>query len=308
MPAPPHGRRDPRIPAAFAACTLIWGSTFLFIRIGNESVPPMWGATLRMTVATLFLLALTVLTRQTWPRGAALRAALGYGFFQFGLNMVLLYWGETSVPSGLAAVMFATIPITSAVIARAFGIERLRRGKLIGATVALAGVAVLFARDLSSPVTAVPLLAIWIATVCAAFGTVLLKRGPRQPPIAANAAASLAGIPVCLAASLLLGESRPVTLSWTQFGPVLYLGIAGTIAFLVFTWLIGQVDVSSSSFIGVVNPMIAVALGALVRGERLTREHAIGSLLVIAGVLVAVAADRRRIAVTPATPARPERS
>lgn len=285
---------------------MIWGSTFLFIRIGNESLPPMWGATLRMTLATLFLLTLAVLTRQTWPRGAALQAAITYGFFQFGLNMVLLYWGETSVPSGLAAVMFATIPITSALIARAFGIERLRRGKLIGAAVALGGVAVLFARDLTSPVTALPLFAIWLATVCAAFGTVLLKRGPRQPAIAANAVASLAGIPVCLAASLLLAENRSWPLSPTQFGPVLYLGIAGTIAFLVFTWLIGRVDVSSASFIGVVNPLIAVALGAFVRGERLTGERAAGSVLVIAGVWIALAGDRRRPAV--AATAGPVRS
>jgi drug/metabolite transporter (DMT)-like permease len=291
----PPDRRDPRIPAAFSLCTLIWGSTFLFIRIGNESVPPMWGATLRLTLAALVLTPIALVTGGL-PRGPALRTALGFGFFQFGLNMALLYWGEMTVASGLAAVVFATIPITSAVIARAVGLERVDRGKLAGAGVALAGVGLLFARDLLSPVTALPVLAIYLATVCAAFGTILLKRGPRQSAIGANAVGSLAGIPVCFAASLLLGETRQWPLGGTQIVPILYLGIAGSLAFVVFAWLIGRVAVTTASFIGVVNPMIAVALGATVRGERLTREHALGSLLVIAGVLLALTADRRRAA------------
>src|SRR5205814_10064619 len=100
--------------AAFAACSAIWGSTFLVISIGNDALAPVWAATLRLVLAALLLAGVTVARRQALPRGAALRAALGYGVMQFGVNLPLLYWGEKVVPSGLSAVVYATIPLSSA--------------------------------------------------------------------------------------------------------------------------------------------------------------------------------------------------
>src|SRR5688572_22383580 len=95
---------------AFAGCVLIWGSTFLFIAIGNDTLAPTWGAALRLGLAAAILFAVMAVRRLPLPRGAALKAAATYGLFQFGLNFPLLYLGETEVPSGLAAVIFATIP------------------------------------------------------------------------------------------------------------------------------------------------------------------------------------------------------
>ena len=284
----------PRTAIAFATCTLIWGSTFLFIRIGNDTVPPMWAATLRLVIAALVLCGILLLRRRALPRGPALEAAAGYGLFQFGLNFPLLYWGETAVPSGLAAVVFATIPITSAIVARAFGLERLTALKLVGAVVALGGVALLFLDQLTSRVTALPLLAIYGATIAAALGSTLLKRGPRQDPIGANAVGAAVGAPVCLVASWLLHETRAWPARWVQIYPILYLAIAGSVvAFVVFAWLVNHWKVSSVSFIGVVVPIIAVALGALVRHEELRVAHLAGTALVLAGVWIALARDRR---------------
>jgi drug/metabolite transporter (DMT)-like permease len=246
-------------------------------------------------VASLVMVALVLVLRRRFPRGPALRAAAWYGLFQFGFNLPLLYWGELVVPSGLAAVVFASIPITSAFIARAFGIERLDGFKLIGALVALVGVVTLFAGQLGARVTALPLLAIYLATVCAALGSTLLKRGPRQDPLAANAVAAAVGAPVCLLASLALREERALPTQWGQAFPILYLAIVGSVgAFVVFAWLVNHWNVSTLAFIGVAVPVIAVALGALVREEQFRREHVAGSLLVLAGVVVAIASDRRR--------------
>lgn len=282
---------------AFAACTLIWGSTFLFISLGNETVAPMWAATLRLALAALVLLALLLGRGRPLPAGAALRAAAGFGLFQFGFSLPLLYWGQLVVPSGLAAVVYATIPITAALIARAFGLERLDRMKMAGAVVALAGVALLFAHQLSARVTALPLLSIYLATVCAALGSTVLKRGPRQDPIGANAVGTAVGAPVCLLASFLLGEARALPRDWAQVYPILYLALAGSVgAFVVFAWLVNHWNVSTLAFIGVVVPVIAVGLGVLVRHERFLREHVMGSALVMAGVALAIASDRRRLA------------
>ncbi len=284
-----------RTSLAFAACTLIWGSTFLFISLGNDTVPPMWAATLRLVIAALVLLALLRGSGRPLPTGEALRAASGYGLFQFGFNLPLLYWGETAVPSGLAAVVFATIPITGALIARAFGLERLDPLKMAGALVAFSGVALLFAHDLSARVTALPLLAIYLATVFAALGSTMLKRGPRQDPMGANAVGAAVGAPLCLLASCLLRESHPLPIQWAQLYPILYLALAGSVgAFVVFAWLVNHWDVSTIGFIGVVVPVIAVTLGVLVRHEPLLQQHLWGSLLVLAGVVLAIASDRRR--------------
>jgi drug/metabolite transporter (DMT)-like permease len=296
MPGTHQAPRDTRTHAAFATCTLIWGSTFLVISIGNDTVPPMWAASLRLMLAAVVLTGLVLARRRGLPRAGALRAAALYGVFQFGFNFPLLYWGETVVPSGLAAVVFATIPITSALVARVFGIERLDSLKLGGAGIALAGVAVLFTHELTARVTALPLLSIFLATVAAALGSTMLKRGPRQDPVGANAVGAAVGAPFCLLASWLLHEARHLPTEWVQIYPILYLTIAGSVgAFVVFAWLVNHWPVSTIAFIGVVVPVIAVTLGVLVREERLLGQHFLGSLLVLAGVFVAIASDRRRL-------------
>ncbi|HKW50528.1 MAG TPA: EamA family transporter, partial [Candidatus Eisenbacteria bacterium] len=103
MNAPsPAETRKPAQYAAFAVMCLIWGTTFLGIRIGNEAVPPLWGATLRLILAAALNTLIAALTRAHWPRGAALRGIALFGFLNLGVNFGLLYWGEQTVPSGIA--------------------------------------------------------------------------------------------------------------------------------------------------------------------------------------------------------------
>src|SRR5437867_12859409 len=138
----------------FAGCCLIWGSTFLAIRIGNEAVPPIWAATIRLVLAAPLLMLLVVATRQRFPRGPALRGALLFGIFNFGANLSLLYWGERVVPSGIAAVLYATVPLSTALIAAAMRVERLVARKVVGAIGASVGVGTVFGggRRLGVPV------------------------------------------------------------------------------------------------------------------------------------------------------------
>src|SRR5436309_15653443 len=103
----------------FAGCCLIWGSTFLAIRIGNEAVPPIWAATIRLVLAAPLLTLLVVATRQRFPRGPALRGALLFGIFNFGAHLSLPYWGERVVPTGIAAALYPTAPLSTALTAAA---------------------------------------------------------------------------------------------------------------------------------------------------------------------------------------------
>ncbi len=280
---------------AFAACSLIWGSTFLFISLGNGALPPVWAASLRLVLASVLLSGLARLLRHPFPRGAALRAALVYGLLQFGINFALLYWGETSFPSGLTAVLYATIPLSTALLARVHRLEPLAPMKLVGAGVALAGVALIFSGELGGDLHLVPAAALFTAATFAAWSGVLLRRGPRQSPVWANAVGSMAGLVVCLGVSFAGREPHPLPLRFAAWFPVVYLTLAGSLgAFVLFAWLINHWPVTRVSFIGVVNPVVALLLGWLVRGERLGPASFAGSALVILGVIVGLRAARPR--------------
>jgi len=274
---------------AFALCCLIWGSTFLAIRIGNETVAPVWAAAIRLALAMPALALLAFATRARWPRGAALQGAILFGLFNYGVNLALLYWGEQTVPSGIAAVFYATVPLSTALLAPLFGVERLSPRKLVAATVAFVGVAVIFAGELSLAVPFAGLLAILGAATAAALSTVMLKRAPRQDTLPANAIAAAAGLPVCLLVSVLLGEARMLPESSAGWFPILYLVVAGSLgAYLLYTWLIKSWSVTNASYIGVIVPVVAVILGAFVKQERPAALTFVGAAIVIAAVIYAL--------------------
>lgn len=273
---------------AFGFCCLVWGSTFLFIRIGNDTLPPVWGATLRLSIATVLLTLIALAVRVPWPRGAQLTASLWFGIIDFGASLPLLYWGERTVPSALAAVMYSTLPLSTAMFAWAFRVERPNRGTLLAAVLAIGGVAVLFSSQLGGQYTGVALLAVFLGATTASLAGVMLKRAPGAHPLAMNAIAHGVGAVLCLGISVLLGESRslPTGAGWI---PVLYLTVVGSIgAFVVFAWLLQRWTVSRTSFIAVITPIIAVVLGVMVRGEHLSRASFIGAGIILIAVLFGI--------------------
>ncbi len=282
--------------AAFAGCSTIWGSTFLVISIGDDALPPCWAVALRMALAGVLLTAITYALGRRLPRGAALRAAAGYGLLNMGISMPLLYWSELVVPSGLVAVLYATIPLTTALFARASGLERLVPLKIAGALVALGGVVAIVAGRASGAVQALPVAAAVFAATCAAASGVVLKRGPRQDPLAANAIASFTGFGAAMLASVLAREPHPLPTRGPELLPVLYLVVAGSIgAFGLYAWLVNHWPVTRISFISVIVPVVALALGVVFRGERLESGEVLGTVLVMAGLALALAGDRLRL-------------
>jgi drug/metabolite transporter (DMT)-like permease len=276
-----EAKSDLRPWLAFAACSAIWGSTFLVISLGNEALAPVWAATLRLVLATVLLGAWSLARGEALPTGAALRAALVYGVFQFGLNFPLLYWGEKTVPSGLSAVMYATLPMTSAILTRALGMERLTVPKLAGAITAFAGVVVLFSPSFSGQISAAGLLAIFTAATMSVVGNVALKRGPRQNPIGANAVGCAIGAVISAGASFAMREPHPLPTSVATLGPLLYLTIAGSMgAFVAMSWLVNHWTLTRVSYISV------LVLGSLLHHEPITLTNLAGTALVLAGVLI----------------------
>jgi drug/metabolite transporter (DMT)-like permease len=274
---------------AFGFCCAVWGSTFLFIRIGNDTVPPVWGAAVRLALAAPLFAVVAWIVRAPWPRGRPLAAALWFGFVDFGVSLPLLYWGEQRVPSGLAAVLFATIPLTTSLLARATGLEPLRPRVLVASLAAIGGVALLFSASLAGSFEPSRLLAVWLAAATAALAGVLLKRSPDSHPFAMNAIAHAVGAVICVAASRALGEPQalPRGASWIPIG---YLVVVGSIgAFSTFAWLLQRWPVTRTSFIAVIIPVVALVLGAVVRSERPAPTAVIGSLVILGAVLAGLA-------------------
>jgi drug/metabolite transporter (DMT)-like permease len=275
---------------AFVGACAIWGSTFLVIRIGNEAIPPLWAATLRLALATVLLFGVARLTRAAFPRGSSLRDTVLYGIFQFGLNFGLLYWGENAgVPSGVTAVVYATVPLSTALFAAAIGVERLDPLKLGAAVLGLGGVAVIFADQLGVGVPIAGLAAILASSTSASISSVFLKRARSMSPFMANAIGSLVGLPLCFVAAVLLGENITLPRTFEGWAPVLYLTLLGSLgAYVLFSWLLQKWSATNASFIGVVIPVIALALGAVVRNEQPGGLAFVGAAIVIASVVLSV--------------------
>lgn len=274
-------------------CAAIWGSTFLVISIGNDALAPLWAASLRLALAAALLTVVTWLTGQSLPRGAALRTAALYGVLNLGIGMSLLYWGETRVSSGLTAVTYATIPLTTMIVASRLGMEHPVPRQWLAAWLAFGGVGVLFLGTLHDRTSIPGLAAVLLGALCAAFSGIALKRGPRQSALGANAIAAWVGCAVCLAGSFGLREHQVVPRSAAQIVPLLYLAVAGScIAFVLYTWLLHRWPVTRLSFIAVVTPVTATVLGVFVRHEPVSATSLMGSALVIGGVLLMMMSQR----------------
>jgi drug/metabolite transporter (DMT)-like permease len=286
----PPGDASPspaRITTAFIVCTLIWGSTFLVISVANDTVPPFWGVTLRLVIAGIVLAVAAIVTGQGLPTGKARAHAIAYGVLQFGGAFPLLYWGEKRVPSGLAAVLYATVPLSSALLSHWLRIESVTRKRVFGAVISLIGVAVIFSGELSRAVPLPALLACLASTLAAVCASLSFKAGPRQGVLGANAVACAAAIPINFAISMLAREPHALPSGFGSWFAVLYLALAGSVgAFVLWTWLVSHGSVTKLSFIAVLVPLIALTLGTLVHHEHLAPASLLGGLVVLVGVAV----------------------
>ena len=230
-------------------------------------------------------------TRARWPRGRQeWTAVMVVGLLMFAGDYGLIYWAEQYIASGLTAVLFATLPLMTLFIARAYipG-ERITTGKLGSSVLALVGTVALFADQLRVDTAAIPpMLAVLGATLCAAVASVVSKRDAHDIPSATLTAASmLVGAAVLLVAALAHGEGLRVPTDAGTWAAVAYLSLAGSVlAFLIYFSLLKTWSVMSLSFISVFTPVIALLLGFVFLHEPLTLWRVAGTLLILVAVLL----------------------
>ena len=282
----------------YALLCVIWGSTWLVIKVGYGGVGPFNVAALRFLVAAAVLAALVPVLGARWPHGRTeWRLVAVVGVALFAADYGLIYWAQQYIDSGLTAILFATLPLVTLLLAHLYvpG-ERITPRRLTGTLVAVIGVVTLFAgRVRVDPVAAVPMLAVVAAGVCAAIAGVASKRhGHALHPAALNAPAMLIGAAILVVASVLNGDGVAVPRDAGTWAAIGYLAIAGTvITFLIYFSLLKTWSVTSLSFISVFTPAVALLLGFVFRAERLSGLMALGTILILGGVALGLSKDRR---------------
>ncbi len=282
----------------------IWGSTWLFIKIGLTDLPPFTFAGIRFLLASLILFSLVTIRGVPWPRTRHEWKLIAIvGLLQFTLNYGLVFWGEQHISSGLAAVLQAMFPAFGMVIAHFYlPQERMTVAKVLGVLLGIFGVAVIFSDQLSIGGTMALLgsVALVLSALFGSYGNVLVKvQGGKIDPMVLAAGQMIFGFVPLLAIGIYL-EGNPLTLRWTRMAVIalIYLVIVGSvIAFALYYWLMRNMDVTNTMLIALVTPVVAVILGMIVLHEQFNWRLLAGGACIISGLGLIVLRKRKGAAV-----------
>lgn len=286
-----------RVVLTYAGCCLAWGATWLVIKLGVQDLPPLRLAALRMTLACALLTPLAVRRLAVRLPAGRWRDIALVGMVQIGGTYALIFLAAQWIPSSVSAVLFATFPIWTSLLAHVLlKDEPMTWAAAVSAAFGLSGVAILqgealwslFLSASSSSVALGSLLAL-LAPLCSALGTVWMKRQVADvSPVLNLWGQTLVGGSILLALSLL--TERGATAEWTARTVLAlgYLTVAGTVAaFLALFWLLPRIPVAGVSAIPLIDTAIAVALGGAVLGEPLGWRFLGGASLILVGAALA---------------------
>jgi drug/metabolite transporter (DMT)-like permease len=269
----------------------IWGSTWLFIKIGLADLPPITFAGIRFVIAASILFSLIAIRRIRLPRNPSDWKLLGVtGVLSFSLNYGLIFWGEQYISSGLASLLQATIPAFGLIVAHLYlpG-ERMTPAKVAGVLMGIAGVGVIFSNQLAvaGNRALAGSVALVLSSICVAYSNVLVKAHATNldPAVIAAGQMSCGLVPLFIVGIPL--EGNPLHYHWTMMALVslLYLAIVGSvIAFLLYYWLMHNMDVTKTMLIALVTPVFAVTLGILLLNEELTWRSFAGGAMIMLGI------------------------
>ena len=279
---------------------LIWGSTWLFIKLGLEDLPPVSFAGIRFLIATAILVSIVRIRRLAWPTTRKEWLLLFWtGMLTFTLNYGLLFWGEQRVTSGLAAILQTIIPVFGLMIAHYYlPSERMTWAKVGGVLLGIAGIVVIFFHQLAGESTAgfAGSIAIVVGAFAAAWSNVLVKaRGTHLDPAVIAAGQMMFGFVPLLALGWAF-EGNPFSFHWTTRAVIslFYLAIVGSCcAFLLYYWLVRHMAVTTTMLISLVTPVLAVLLGLWWLGEEFTWNIGFGAIAIMAGIGINIWSSKR---------------
>ena len=280
------------IRTGFVLLSFIWGSTWLAIKIGLDSVPPFYGVALRFLVAIPILFVLIKLRDLSIPRDRkSWNLFLTVGLLSFGFPFSILYWAEQFLPSGLMSILFAIFPFVVALLSHFFLDEKINTFKIVGIVLGFGGIILVFSRGLhwDDNTAFWAMGSVLFCTVLQGGGLILVKKNGKDiSPVTLNFAGMLVGTFWVGALALLLERFSDIHLDAKGIGSILYLGTLGSVVtFVVYFWLLKRVEAVYLSLVAFITPITASFLGAIVLDEMLEPNTFLGAALVLVGILVA---------------------
>ena len=292
---------------AFAIIYFVWGSTFLAIRVGVREVPPLILAAMRFFVAGVVLYVWMIARGERSPSGREWRSACLLGIVIFVMDYGLLFWAEQRVPSGIAAVMLATIPVFMALSEIIFlRTQTLTIRLVLALLIGIGGVAVLMSRSLNlggAPIDKMGAVALIFASISWSVASALTRKLtlPASKVMSSGAQMLAGGVFLAVTAAA-LGEFRnfhPWSVSREVWFALLYLIVAGSIVgFTAYVWLIHHESPTKVGTYAYVNPIVAVLVGYFLGGEALSMRTILGSLFVLVSVVVITTTRAKKPVVT----------
>ncbi len=322
MPTPTVATATSRmlLAAAMLILYVVWGSTYLGIAIAVDTIPPFVMAAIRFLIAGSVLMAWSAARERRSFRLPSLREARDtaiVGALLLGGGMGMVAWGEQTVPSGIAALLIALMPVWVAVFGRVFLGERLPGIAVVGIGVGLVGVTILVwpFGTTGEGFDAAGLGALFLSPIFWASGSLFAAHRARQPsrPLVATATQMLAGSATLAVLGLLTGEFavfRPEAISTESIIALVYLTFIGSlVAFTAYVWLLKVAPLPLIATYAYVNPIVAVALGAMLLSEPVSPRTLLAGAIIVGAVAVIITARSRmtRPAARPAEPSFPER-
>ncbi|MGB6190911.1 MAG: EamA family transporter [Terracidiphilus sp.] len=284
-----------RVSLAFFAIYILWGTTFLAIRVAVTELPPFFAAGARFFTAGVVLYLFMRMKRHAQPTRVQWRNLAILAMLMFVAEYGPLFWAEKYVPSGIAAVLAATIPILTMLSEVALRQQPFRWMLLTSTLLGFCGVAILLLHRGSHSFGLIPCLAILAGSIGWALGSVLTRSMdlPKSRPLTAGVTMMLGGAAL-LALSALFGELHPLPQVSLHAGlALLYLIVIGSLlSFTAYVWLLGHFSASRLASYAYVNPIVAVALGYFAAGEPVTLQTLAGSTLVLVSVFLILRAQK----------------
>ncbi len=278
--------------AGFIGLSLIWGTTWLVIKIGLDGMPPFLGVGLRFIAAGTIVMTIGFIKDRKLAFSLSLfKLTLIIGILMFTISYSAVYWAEQYISSGMASIMFSTLPFyVAAFAALILKNERLNLLRVVGMVVGVLGTALIFFENLSVQnfIQLMALLAVFISPISAAFAVVITKKIIHNyNRYLLNGGSMLVGGIVTLSIHFIFESDMPLIWSTTSIGALIYLTLIGSaLAFSIHFWMLLHVEATTVSFVTIVSPVVALFLGYIVLSENLSWLQFAGSVLVIGGVLI----------------------
>ena len=282
-----------KIAVGYILICLIWGSTWLAIRVGLESLTPLISSGLRFFLASFFVLGFMRVRKIVLQIDTvSIRLYFILSLFSFVIPFGLVYWAEQFIPSGLASIVFAVMPFCVIIFSKiAFPKEKITFNQIFGVILGFSGIVVIFSEHLSLDLSQqlFGILAVLVSSsMQAAIGVTIKKYGQHLHPLSMNFVPLFFAGLILIIAGFLFENTPAWIFNLTAISSIIYLAFFGTVVtFTTYYWLLKRINIVILSLSAFITPIVAVILGWFVLSENFSLQTLLGSAFVLIGILFA---------------------